>query len=228
MLVCVSYYPWHARPRVQRAPGFPCALFFLEGLMSCMIRTHPASRKRKRTCRHLVPDAKKGCRHGHRRRLDGGIAALVARLSRRARRMSYHQRCGIGSRMTRLPVAKIIAQPMRRQHRKEGFHSHSHALQESGDGKIFELKGMRWSRVRSTSFGGLPKLQYRIGYALASLEVIEWIILSKEQDFSRYGNDGSFFMKSLPGLLLEKTLLLELIAQLRGGLWPQESDRAVE
>src|SRR5450756_509999 len=28
MLVCVFFAFWHTRPRVQRAPGFPCALFF--------------------------------------------------------------------------------------------------------------------------------------------------------------------------------------------------------
>jgi hypothetical protein len=32
MLVCVFFLPLHARPRVQRAPGFPCALsVFCEG-----------------------------------------------------------------------------------------------------------------------------------------------------------------------------------------------------
>ena len=28
MLVCVSFYPLHARPRVQRASGIPCSLSF--------------------------------------------------------------------------------------------------------------------------------------------------------------------------------------------------------
>ncbi|MCP3466998.1 hypothetical protein [Bradyrhizobium sp. CCGUVB23] len=134
---------------------------------------------------------------------------------------------GFGSRVTRLPAAKIIAQPMRRQHLKEGFHPSSDALQENGDGKIYELEGMRWSRVRSTSFSRLPKLRYQIGYALAGLEVVEWIILSKEQDYSRYGSENSFFMKSMPNLLAEKTLLLDLVASLRGGLRPQQDDRDV-
>src|ERR1700688_2747963 len=32
MLVCVFCFPWHTRPRVQRASGFPCALsVFCEG-----------------------------------------------------------------------------------------------------------------------------------------------------------------------------------------------------
>lgn len=133
-----------------------------------------------------------------------------------------------GSRTTRLSVAKIIAQPMRRQHRKAGFHPHSNALQESGDGRVFELKEGRWNRVRSTSFGELPKLAYSIGYALASLEVIEWIILAKEEDYSRYGSADNFFMQSMPELHLGKSLLLDVIAQLRGGLKPRESDRASE
>ena len=48
-LVCLFHL--HARLRVHRAPGFPCALRFREGQMSCQPRTHRAARMRTCICR---------------------------------------------------------------------------------------------------------------------------------------------------------------------------------
>jgi hypothetical protein len=36
----------HTRPRVQRAPGFPCALCFVEGRSSCTARAHRVATRR--------------------------------------------------------------------------------------------------------------------------------------------------------------------------------------
>src|SRR5260370_24983632 len=47
MLVCAFLCATlHTRPRVQRAPGFPCALFFREGQCSGKPRTHGVARIR--------------------------------------------------------------------------------------------------------------------------------------------------------------------------------------
>ncbi|MBA4754008.1 MAG: hypothetical protein H2050_04145 [Sphingobium sp.] len=132
---------------------------------------------------------------------------------------------GLGARRSRLPAAKIIAQPMRRQHRKQGLSDVGPALQPNGDGRVFELCGSRWHRVRSTDFSSLVRINSSIGYALAGLEVIEWLILCKEQDFARYGKSEAFFMKSLPDLHEQKLGLLDTIAELRGGIRPSTSDR---
>jgi len=131
----------------------------------------------------------------------------------------------LGARRSRLPAAKIIAQPMRRQHRKQGLSDVGPALQPNGDGRVFELCGSRWHRVRSTDFSSLVRINSSIGYALAGLEVIEWLILCKEQDFARYGKSEAFFMKSLPDLHEQKLGLLDTIAELRGGIRPSTSDR---
>lgn len=132
---------------------------------------------------------------------------------------------GLASRTSRLPAAKIIAQPMRRQHRKEGLLELSSAIQQNGDGHIYELSGTRWNRVRSSDFSSLPHINTPIGYALAGLEVVEWLLLAKEQDYARYGSGTSKFMESVEALKQEKSLLLDLVAKLRGGLRPTESDR---
>jgi hypothetical protein len=47
MLVCVFYPYLHTRPRVQQAPGIPCALFFL-GEMNSKARALSTPRD----CRH--------------------------------------------------------------------------------------------------------------------------------------------------------------------------------
>ncbi|RUX12122.1 hypothetical protein EOA27_20495 [Mesorhizobium sp. M2A.F.Ca.ET.037.01.1.1] len=132
---------------------------------------------------------------------------------------------GFGTRFCRIPSAKILAQPMRRQYQKEGWLDHSPALQKNGDGRVYELIGSRWIRVRSCDFSVLPKLNSRLGYALAALETVEWIILSKEQDEARYGTPESFFLKSLPALHDEKRQLIKYVTDLRGGLPISESDR---
>ncbi|WP_156022594.1 hypothetical protein [Sphingobium indicum] len=132
---------------------------------------------------------------------------------------------GLGARRSRLPTAKIIAQPMRRQHQKQGLSDAGPALQPNGDGRVFELCGSRWHRVRSTDFSNLVRINSSIGYVLAGLEVIEWLILCKEQDFARYGLDDAYFMKSLPNLRQEKIDLLDELSQLRGGIRPDVNDR---
>ncbi|WP_141245418.1 hypothetical protein [Mesorhizobium sp. WSM4313] len=135
---------------------------------------------------------------------------------------------GFGTRFCRIPPAKILAQPMRRQHQKEGLLDNNPALQENGDGRVYELVGSRWTRVRGCDFSALPRLNSRLGYALAALETVEWIILSKEQDYGRYGTPESFFLKSLPVLQNEKRGLIELVSTLRGGLTMPESDRITD
>ncbi len=134
-------------------------------------------------------------------------------------------RSGLGTRLTRLPIAKILAQPMRRQHMKEGFEKKSKYLQDNGDGKVYELGRDGWFRVKKTNFSNLRKLSYGIGRALAGLETLEWILLCKQLDYTRYGVRGDFFMKSIPSLLQEKRALLELISYLRGGLRVPERDQ---
>jgi hypothetical protein len=114
---------------------------------------------------------------------------------------------------------------MRRQHQKAGLLDNSAALQGNGDGRVYELVGSRWTRVKSCDFSALPRLNIRLGYALAGLETVEWIILSKEQDYGRYGTPESFFMKSLPMLQDEKRSLIQLVSTMRGGLPMPESDR---
>lgn len=120
---------------------------------------------------------------------------------------------GFGIRDCRILGAKILAQPMRRQHIKEGAIDRSHALQANGDGKIYEFLGSRWQRVKSSEFHDLPKYNSEIGLALASLETIEWIIVSKELDYQRYGTPESYFIKSLPVLQAERRVLIELISR---------------
>src|SRR5215216_5648262 len=46
MLVCVSFYSLHARPRVQRAFGIPCSLF--SGGTKAKARANHAARSRSR------------------------------------------------------------------------------------------------------------------------------------------------------------------------------------
>lgn len=133
---------------------------------------------------------------------------------------------GFGSRISRIPSAKILAQPMRRQHQKSGFPEDNRSLQDNGDGKVYLLKNNRWERVKSCDFSDVPVFFTSIGETLASIETIEWIILSKEYDFQRYGNSESIFVKSLPKLQHEKEQLMAIIAQLRGGISISENDRA--
>src|SRR6476620_2619297 len=52
MLVCASFYPLHARPRVQRASGSPCSLF--SGRTKVKARAGHAARSRSRIW--LAPD----------------------------------------------------------------------------------------------------------------------------------------------------------------------------
>src|SRR6202035_5668238 len=49
MLVCAFFFHLHTRPRVQRASGIPCSLFF-GGTTTCMARAPPAARTRTRIC----------------------------------------------------------------------------------------------------------------------------------------------------------------------------------
>ncbi len=132
---------------------------------------------------------------------------------------------GFGTRKTRIPAAKILAQPMRRQHQKAGYSDTSTALQPNGDGRIYELSGGKWNRIKSINFSNLPILNSRIGLSLAGLESIEWLILTKEQDYEIYGQPGAAFIKSLPSLQLEKLALMGLLFELRNGLPMLESDR---
>lgn len=132
---------------------------------------------------------------------------------------------GYGTRVTRLSAAKIFAQPMRRQHQREGLREESQALQESGDGRIYELIGSRWTRVGSTDFAHMSAISAPLGYALASLETVEWIILNKEQDSSRYREGPRVFMDSMLSMQRAKLDFLDLIASLRRGLRLDEDDR---
>jgi hypothetical protein len=45
MLVRASILPLRTRPRVQRAPGIPCALFFEGELLASLGRIAPRDRK---------------------------------------------------------------------------------------------------------------------------------------------------------------------------------------
>jgi hypothetical protein len=51
--VRILYVHLHARPRVQRAPGFPCALYSTEGERLCNTRAFHAARMRTHTSRLL-------------------------------------------------------------------------------------------------------------------------------------------------------------------------------
>jgi hypothetical protein len=52
--VRIFYVHLHARPRVQRAPGFPCALYSTEGERLCNTRASHAARMRTHTPRCLT------------------------------------------------------------------------------------------------------------------------------------------------------------------------------
>src|SRR5271168_3690169 len=77
MLVCVFLCAFlHTRPRVQRAPGLPCALFFL-GEPDCKTRAPCVARRRKRV--HVI--AKSTCDEAIQSSLvalDCFVAALLA------------------------------------------------------------------------------------------------------------------------------------------------------
>lgn len=144
----------------------------------------------------------------------------------------YGYRAGSGifgdnllDRITRLPAAKLIAQPMRRQHQRLDMVTPHPALQSNGDGKVFELKAGRWMRVTNCSFSNLPIIDGPIAIALASLEIIEWLILMKERDDQIYPTVPRIFMEPMRQLISEKTDILRWITMLRGGLAITESDR---
>jgi hypothetical protein len=53
MLVCVFYAYLHKRPRVQRAPGFPCASSLKSAKLICKTRAHRVARTRSHaSCFH--------------------------------------------------------------------------------------------------------------------------------------------------------------------------------
>lgn len=136
---------------------------------------------------------------------------------------------GFGDRATRLPFATVIAQPMRRLLKQGGFQKRSSpALAENGDGKIYRLREQRWERVKSLNFANLPKLQPGLGYDLASLEAVEWILLHKEMDFLRRGKPEKFFANnSIQTLKQDKATLLGFIDAARPGLSIHFDDRAL-
>lgn len=116
---------------------------------------------------------------------------------------------GFGTRFTRIPIAKVIAQPMRRQQKLQGLIDNSMALHQNGDGKLYELIGSRWIKIKSIDFSDLSVIPMSIGYPLCALEAAEWTILCKEQDYNLYGNSDSFFMESYFHLLSERDKILK-------------------
>jgi hypothetical protein len=119
----------------------------------------------------------------------------------------------LGHRVCRIPSATIIAQAMRRQHTKEGLVELHPALNEDGDGYVHQLTDRTWERTRSCSFDDVVSLSRDLGDNLAALEVIEWLLLSKELDRARYGDDSSFFMRSYKWLLDQKQGIIDLVKQ---------------
>ncbi|MFF0924794.1 hypothetical protein ACFYE8_35025 [Rhizobium leguminosarum] len=133
---------------------------------------------------------------------------------------------GFGSRTSRLGSALIVAQPMRRQEIKEGFLLKSAAISESGDGHVHNLKKSRWSRTKRLDFSQLPKLSAKLGYALANLEIVEWLMLIKERDHARAGHPPNFgAMESMSDLRYAKMFFIDNVARERGNLRPVENDR---
>jgi hypothetical protein len=123
---------------------------------------------------------------------------------------------GFGSRDTRLPTALVLAQPMRRQHKAIGIFENNSVFQENGDGKVFSLSQKSWNRVRNVDFSSLPVINFHLGLALATLEIIEWTIISKEADASRYVGDTSFFMKSMVDLYASRGNIMQKIRDMTG------------
>src|SRR5690242_14163089 len=78
MLVCVSTTPLHTRPRVQRAPGIPCALFSSRGAdIVFKPRALRAARSRSRIqckTRHCEPTGPREARPDDRLRDLSAVA----------------------------------------------------------------------------------------------------------------------------------------------------------
>jgi len=134
---------------------------------------------------------------------------------------------GFGSRRTRLEASLIVAQPMRRQYVKMGSQPAAPQLTEAGDGHVYHIEKGRWRRTKSLDYSQLPNLKMEIGYALAGLETVEWLILQKEEDHRRRGSPAvNFSLRSMNELWETKIDLIDYIADLRGGLKLQRNDRS--
>jgi len=133
---------------------------------------------------------------------------------------------GFGLRRTRLEAALIVAQPMRRQLVNAGVAMTSEALSKTGDGVVFHREDGRWRRTKRLDFSKLQTMDFQLGYALAGLEMVEWLILLKEEDHKRMGSPKrNVSLNSIDELRDIKTQLLASVAASRSGIWPLESDR---
>lgn len=129
----------------------------------------------------------------------------------------YHS--GLGHRGIEVAGSMVIAQPMRRQLVKSGYIEPGNSLFPNGDGKVFQLVGGRWNRVKSIKFTGLPRFPIDLAKTLASIEIIEWLIINKNLDHTRNEKGKGFFMRSMPELLHARENFRKLAFQMKTGLW---------
>lgn len=119
-------------------------------------------------------------------------------------------------RKTHLSSAIILAQPMRQLQCADYEFPSSKALHPDGRGKVFRLEGGRWVRVRSTKIEVENAVDPWLGYELASLEVVEWIIFVKRQDnITLPSSSGRFFMGSYDWLVDQRDQLIANIEKWR-------------
>ncbi|MBY5868402.1 hypothetical protein [Rhizobium leguminosarum] len=125
---------------------------------------------------------------------------------------------GFGFRRTRLEKALVVAQPMRRHHLREGLQNPSRSLKENGDGNVYHLEEGRWRRTKSIDFAALHTMPYELGYTLSCLEMIEWLLWQKHNDYVLSGRPEGFAAKqSAPRLNAAKQLFIDRIGRLKSG-----------
>src|SRR5216683_3056577 len=79
MLVCAfSCATLHTRPRVQRAPGFPCALFDSRGTTIATARARRAARRRTHVGFTVIASEAKQSISPRKERMDCFVALLLA------------------------------------------------------------------------------------------------------------------------------------------------------
>jgi hypothetical protein len=133
---------------------------------------------------------------------------------------------GFGFRRTRLEKALVVAQPMRRLHLREGLQNPSRSLKENGDGNVYHLEKGHWCRTKCIDFATLHTLPDELGYSLSCLEMIEWLLWQKHNDYVLSGRPEGFYAKqSAPSLNAAKQLFIDRIGRLKSGDQPSWVDQ---
>jgi hypothetical protein len=122
-------------------------------------------------------------------------------------------------RVTRLPDALAFYQPMRWQVTPETYPHYQRVLHPGGQGRIFTAAADEISKMTERiDLSRIQSFPAHKGLVLGALEVIEWLILAKERQANAIRvhqlDVDDLYMKSMPDLLGERNVLIDLLSRM--------------